>query len=714
MKKIIAMFFAATLAISAVSADNLKYVDPMIGTDGIGHTFPAATVPFSMVQVGPTNTFKGWNWCSGYHYSDPDIKGFAHDFISGAGLSAGGDILLMPTTLENPMKAIADDTYRSVFKHENEHASVGYYSVYLDDYQISVELTANERMAVHRYTFNKAGKASIVIDPRHTLAEIQESSTLKFVDNQTMLASKTTTRGAAGRRTVFGYIHFSKPFDTYAEGEYGYVGFDQMKKGEQLEIKVCLSFVDAAGAEKNLKAQDPSLDFDKVYAYARRQWKDILDRFEVKSKDESFLKSFYTSVYHCFISPNIISDVDGRYVVEGKEYKSDILQYSNYSTWDTFRALHPLFTLVEQEKNAEFINSLSSRWFECGEYLPIWECLGFDNFCMIGNSAIPVISEAIVKGNVGIDVEKAYEAMYRSANELERPSGAYGPSGMADYLIYGYVPADIQCSVTKTTEYNYYDWCLAEAAEYLGKNEESLYFRNRSMGHMKLYDPETGYLLPRERGGSLVGKENLTDWNWLQANYVSGNLWGYSTYAPHNVQGLVALHGGPAAFEAWMDRVFTEELKAEGTQHVDISGFIGSYAHGDEPAHHMAYLYSLVGAPEKTRHYIREIMKKFYFDRPDGLVNNDDLGQMSAWYILSSWGFYPVDPCSKKYVLGLPAAEKFSFKLANGKTFTVRAENFDAKKSDVKAIYLNDEKIEGPYITHEQIMDGGELKFVFE
>lgn len=685
----------------------------MIGTDGIGHTFPAATAPFGMVQAGPTNDFKGWNWCGGYHYSDPDIKGFAHDFISGAGLCAGGDILLMPTQDPDPHQALIDKSYHAVFSHDREHASAGYYSVVLEEHDIFVELTANERMAVHRYTFRRGGDASVLIDPRHTLAEIQESSTLERLDGQTMLAGKTVKRGAAGPRTVYGYIHFSKPFDAFEEGGFGYVRFDGLRKGEQIEVKVCLSFVDADGARKNFKAQDAGLHFDRVRDIVRNSWRDVLDKIEVRSKDEHFLRNFYTSMYHSFISPNIISDADGRYRVEGKVYRSRIVQYSNYSTWDTFRALHPLFTMIGQEKNAEFVNSLVSRHTECGLMLPIWECLGHDNYCMIGNSAIPVICEAIVKQLPGIDAEQAYEAMYQSVNDCTRPSGGYGPSGMNDYLVHHYVAASTRCSVSKTTEYNYYDWCLSRAAEYLGRNEESLFFRERSMGHTKLYDSDTGYLLPRERDGKFAGKDRLHDWKWLQDNYVSGNLWGYSTYAPHNIGGLTSLHGGPEAFEDWLDHVFEDELKVAGTRHVDISGFIGSYAHGDEPAHHMAYLYSMIGAPEKTRRHIREIMERFYSDQPDGLVNNDDLGQMSAWYVLSSLGFYPVEPCSMQYVLGIPAAEEISMHLPGGKEFIISSKYFSPDKSEIEAVCLNGKKLNRPYVTHQEIMNGGELQFIF-
>lgn len=714
MKALFTFLGMVFLSMYPLHSDNLKWVDPMIGTGGIGHTYPGATVPFGMLQVSPTNEFKAWNWCSGYHYSDSTIKGFAHNFVSGAGLAALGDILLMPTD-NKEIESLADIAgYDSRFSHDREIATPGYYSMYLDDYSIKVELTANERMGCHRYTYDNGGYGNVIIDPGHGVMEGIIDSGVMVKDSCTVLAYKKSN-GAAGLRTVSAYIRFSRPFDTYREGKAGYVSFNGLDKGERVEVKVTLSYVDSDGAEKNYLSQDSSLDFKAIHEYAKSEWRNVLDRFDVKSRDTSFLRSFYTSVYHCFLAPNLISDVDGRYTVEGKVYSSEIPQYSNYSTWDTFRALHPLFTLVEHGKTTEFVNSLVSR-YDCGLDLPVWECLGFDNVCMIGQNTIPVISEAILKGIDGIDVEKAYLAMRTSVNNTTKHSPNFGwNNNMKDYIVDGFVCSGNKGSVSKTMEYNYFDWCLGQVAEKLGMSRDYLYFTERSLGHLNHFDQETGYFLPVDRNGRMERPDKFDDWNWLQAHYVSGNIWGYSTFTPHNMEQIFRLHGGKEKYVEWLDGIFTDTQPMSGTVHVDISGFIGKYGHGDEPSQQAPYLFTMAGAPEKTSYYVRETMDRFYKDTPDGLVNNDDFGQMSAWYIFSALGFYPVNPCSCEYVIGIPAAERFTMKLANGHEFTVKTEGFSSDKhAQIDKVYLNGIELTSPYIRHEDIMKGGELLFVFK
>ena len=694
------------------NANVLDKVDPMIGTDGIGHTSPAATIPFGMIQVGPTNDYKGWNWSSGYHYSDSGIKGFAHNFISGAGLTGLGDMLLMPTSPKEENNKIED--FHSTFSHKNETTSPGYYSVLLDS-KVFVELTASERMGIHRYTFKEGGLGKIYIDPTYQIAETVGDTKVSIVDKTTMVAEKHVVGWSSGKRVVYAYIKFSKPFDTYKEGGIGYVLYRNLKKNETVEVKVSLSYVDQEGAAKNLKQETANNDnFDSFLKKAQEKWLKVLNKIEVESNDEHFLRNFYTSIYHAYFSPNLISDCDNRYVVEGKQYKSDIAQYSNYSTWDTFRALHPLFSLIDHKKNAEFINSMVSRYTECGLKLPLWECIGFDNCCMIGQSMIPVISESILKDIEGIDQEKAYEAMRFSINESAKNSGPYGPNGMSDYIINGYVTDRVFCSVAKTMEYNYFDWCFAQVAKKLGHTKDYLYFLERSMGHTALYDKQTGYFLPVNREGETVGRDSIGSWKWLISTYVSGNMWGYSTYTPHNVEGLMRLHGGKEKFVQWLDKIFNDTTELSGTQHVDISGFIGKYAHGDEPAHHLIYLYTLAGEPQKARKYLNEVMHTHYSDTPNGLVNNDDLGQMSAWYIFTSMGFYPVNPCSNTYVLGRPFADKITMHLSNGKDFTVSTKKNSKKSNEVDHVLLNGKKYTNAEITYDTIMQGGELTFVFK
>lgn len=713
MKRNILFISLLFFACLSLLADNLKWVDPMIGTGGIGHTFPGATVPFGMLQVGPTNNFKAWNWCSGYHYSDRTLKGFAHNFISGAGLAALGDILLMPTNT-NKFETLEDISgYDSHFSHNKEMASPGYYSVYLDDYSINVELTTIERLGCHRYTFDNGGYSCIIIDPRHGIMENIVDSKVEFKDYNTIIAYKRTIDGCAGSRVVSAYIHFSKPFNHYKEGNVGFVSFENLKKNEQIEVKICLSYVDAQGAELNYKAHDSNLNFNKIHKLAKESWRRVLDIFDVKSDNKSFLRNFYTAVYHSFLSPNLISDIDGRYKVEGRVFKSDIPQYSNFSTWDTFRALHPMYTLVEHKKTAEFVNSLISR-YDCGLDLPVWECLGFDNVCMLGQNTISVISEAIIKGIPGINSEKAYKAMRSSINNTTKHSpNLNNNSSMKDYLIDGIARSYDRASVSKTLEYNYFDWCLAQIAEKLGKRDDYMYFMNRSFTHMKHFDQETGYFLPIDEYGRLEKTDKINDWDWLVFHYCSADIWGYSTFMPHNIEQLFNLHGGKKKFVEWLDRVFTDTTQLAGTNHVDISGFIGKYAHGDEPAQQMPYLYAMAGAPEKTRYYVRQAMNKFYIDKPDGLVNNDDLGQMSAWYIFSAMGLYPVNPCSGEYVLGIPYAEKMDIKLGNGRLFKVRTINYNPDSTDIKEIYFNGIEITSSRVRHDDIMKGGELLFIY-
>lgn len=708
----IILFLLSALPIFS-NADNLKEVDPMIGTDGIGHTSPAATVPFGMVQVGPTNDYKGWNWSSGYHYSDTGIEGFAHNFISGAGLTGLGDILLMPT---NPKKENVEiEDFHSTFSHRNEITSPGYYSVFLDTHNVFVELTAGERLGIHRYTFTKGGLGKIYIDPTYQVAETVGETHVKILDNKTLIAEKHVVGWSSGNRVVYACIKFSKPFDAYKEGKIGYVLYRNLKKNEAVEVQVSLSYVDEEGAINNFKNETSgNKDFDDLLKTAEDKWKRVLGKIEVESSDSHFKRSFYTALYHAYFSPNLISDCDNRYVVEGKQYKSTIPQYSNYSTWDTFRALHPLFSLIEHEKNAEFINSMVSRHAECGLKLPLWECLGFDNCCMIGQSMVPVISDGILKDIEGVDQEKAYEAMRFSINESAKNSVPYGPNGMSDYIINGYVTDRVPCSVAKTMEYNYFDWCLAQVAKKLGHTDDYLYFQNRSMKHQVLYDRETGYFLPVDKDGATVGRDSTDSWTWLIQKYVSGNIWGYSTFAPHNFEGLVRLHGGREQFVDWMDRVFTDNTNMSGSQHVDISGFIGKYAHGDEPAHHMIYLYVLAGEPHKARMYLEEVMRTHYSDTPGGLVNNDDLGQMSAWYIFTSMGFYPVNPCSNKYVIGRPFADKVTLHLSNGKDFIVNTKYKSEVKKEVESVLLNGKEYSDSEISYDMIMQGGELTFVFK
>ena len=704
----------------------IQYVDPMIGTAGTGHTFPGATTPFGMVQLSPSNDDRGRNWCSGYHYTDRIIKGFAHNHISGAGLGAFGDFLIMPTSgklIVNPGKGkTPDESYRSRFSHDTEKASPGYYSVVLEDYKVQAELTASPRVGFHRYTFQNSGENHIIIDPVHSVREGVKNTSIEFLSDTEMKGSKTSN-GAAGPRTVYFYAKFSKPFEKRGvviadeihkethkanhKNTRAFVSYD-LEKDDQIELKVALSYVSFDGAVKNFNAEARDTSFDTALLEAQAAWQSKLNTFELTAT-ETQKRIFYTSVYHSFIGPNLISDVDGNYIVEQKKLHSDFPQYSNYSTWDTYRATHPLFTLVEHKKNAEFVNSLASRVTDANVSLPIWECGGHDNFCMIGRSPIAVMGEAILKDTKGIDIESAYAAMRHAAFTKEGSSPNYGRNnGMDSYLERSYITADVGSSVSKTTEYNYHDYTLAKVAKKLGKTEDYELFSKRSKGYRNLWNKDKQYLWPKTEDGEWIDMR-MDIWDELKFNYISGNIWAYSTYVPHDVDYLIDLVGGKQAFVNWLDKIYADTTPIGGHQHVDISGFIGKLGHGDEPGHHTTYMYTLAGAPKRTQELVRQICTTMYSDKTDGLVNNEDLGQMSSWYIFSSLGFYPVSPADKEYVIGSPLHEKAVVTLANGNKLTVRAVNNSPENKYVKWATFNGELLENFVIQHDLLMGGGEL-----
>ncbi|WP_162150104.1 GH92 family glycosyl hydrolase [Saccharicrinis fermentans] len=730
IKSLLTIIFFAVIfcACERESANLIGYVDPMIGTDGIGHTFPGATVPFGMVQLSPSNDFKSWNWCSGYHYSDTILKGFAHTHISGAGLAGLGDILLMPTVGVVQLNPGTEDDpasgYRSRFSHKSEKSTPGYYSVLLDDYNVKVELTASERVGFHRYTMSKPGVLNVIIDPTHNIMERIVETGVEIVSNTTLRGFKRC-EGEGGARTVYFYAKFSKPFVSYGvakgdsimEGEKRLKGTNtkayiqaKLKHDEVLEIQVALSFVGYQGAKANLNAEVQGKSFDDVKRLAQSKWEEKLNKMIVTGSSQADKRTFYTAMYHSFISPNLISDVDGRYWLEGKVYQSDFPQYSNFSTWDTFRALNPLFTIVEQEKTAEFVNSLASRYTETKVGLPVWECMGHDNVCMIGYSAVSPMVDAALKNIKGIQPEEVYEAVKAAAMSLEKHSPNYDKNGMDYYLKMGYVPGELNCAVSKTTEQNYYDWCISALADRLGKKDDAALFAERSVGYKNLYRSDKKRLYSKYTTGEWR-EMKLNVWDDLIANYVSGNIWGYSAFVPHDVNGLMELIGGKDEFAKWLDDIFLDTTSIDGHTHVDISGFIGKYGHGDEPSQHMPYLYNYAGQPWKTQERVRQVISEFYHDKPDGLVNNDDLGQMSAWYLFSAMGFYPVCPGDMKYMIGSPLFKKVVINLENGKQWIIKANNDPKKNIYIQSVTLNGEPYTKSYLTHEQIMNGGNLVF---
>ncbi len=710
------------------------YIDPMIGTDGLGHTTPSATTPFGMVQVGPSMETSTWDWkrCSGYHYSDSLIQGFAHNHISGAGLSALGDILIMPMTGELKMTPGSFDNpengYMSRFSHKEEKASAGYYTVRLADYDINAELTATPRVGFHRYTSNKGDSMHIIIDPIHGLREYNYSGSIEILSDTEIRGWKQSS-GLGGTRKTHFYAQFSKPFASFgvvsdsirypnkksieSNSAKGYVNF-QMKKGEAVEIAVSISYVDYEGARENYESEAKGKDFNQVHAEARKLWQEKCDKFDIEGSDVE-KRIFYTSVYHSFFSPNIISDVNGNYVINGKKLHSPFTQYSNFSTWDTYRAQNPLLTLVEHKGMKDFINSLASRRSAIGGYLPVWECMGSDNCCMIGRSPVAIMAEAIIKDIPGIDIEASYISMYESLSTASNSDWWYNSekSGLEEYIPNGYISANIPTSVSKTTEFNYYDYALAEVAKKLEKTKDAEYFYNRSLGYRQLWNPEKGFLWPRYQNGDWMDFDRKK-WSDLTKIYVSGNIWGYSAYTPHDMNYMIQSMGGNEKYANWLDAIFSDTTQLIGEQHEDISGFIGKYGHGDEPSHQMPYLYVYANAPEKTQEMVHRICKEMYDDTPNGLVNNDDLGQLSSWYIFSALGFYPVNPASGTYVLGSPLYKEAALNFENGKKLSIKTKNWSSDCYLVEKVMLNGKELTNGMVEHAELMKGGELLFIMK
>lgn len=729
------LLFAALLALlsgcqpaSTALSEPIEYVDPMIGTGGTGHTFPGATTPFGMVQLSPSNEYKSWDWCSGYHYQDSIIKGFAHTHLSGPGLSGLGDILLMPSRKAHTSpgtEADADSGYRARFSHDKEQAKAGYYALHLHEEDIQVELTAGSRMGYHRYTYGGSDEAYLIVDPNHHINENILDAGLEQLSDTEIQGYKHCEGWSAGERKQYFYAKFSRPIADFGlslngqrlpgnkgqgKGLMAQIRFD-LAAGEEVEVQLALSSVSAAGARANFGAE-AAADFEAAHEQARASWAAVLAKIELEGATEEQMTLFYTGLYHAFISPNLISDADGQYYVEGKVRQSDLPQYSNYSTWDTYRGLHPLFTIIEQKHTAHFVNSLSSRVAVAGVGLPSWECLGYDNRCMIGYSAVSPIADAVLKEVPGIDVEAAYEAIRYAAFDRSKHSQVSDVNGMDEYLKYGYVTAETGASVSKTTEQNYSDWAIARVAEKLGKAADQALFDRRAIGYRNYFDPQTGYLMPLAATGQQLALDT-TKWNSLKGHYISGNIWAYSAYTPHDMAGIMQLHGGRQAYAEWLLGVFENESAVEGHQHVDISGFIGKYGHGDEPGHQMPYLFNYVGQPWRTQRYVNEVLTQFYKATPEeGFINNEDLGQMSAWYVLSALGFYPVAPGDGAYQLGAPLHPKAVLRLENGKAFTVLGEQVSPENIYVQEVKLNGQPYPYNYIRHEQIMEGGTLAFV--
>lgn len=680
--------------LGAQAPDLAQYVKPFVGTGGHGHTFPGAVLPFGMVQLSPdTRNDDSWDGCSGYHFSDTLIYGFSHTHLSGTGCSDYGDILLMPImrkpTWDRP-------TYPARFSHKQEKAAAGYYAVKFKDDPVYAELTATPRVGFHKYTFLREGSASVFLDLTHRDKLLE--STIRIVDNKTVEVFRRSEAWAANQY-CYARIEFSRAFksDTNKTGTKAFFSFP-VKKGEVILVKVALSQVDHEGARRNMEAELPHWDFAKVKAGAKEAWNLELKKIEVKTGNLTYLQNFYTALYHCMIHPSLASDADMRY--RGNDLKVHAgkrTHYTVFSLWDTFRALHPLFTIIDQKRTVDFISTFIDIYNESGA-LPVWELSGNETNCMIGYHATAVIADALVKGIGDFDTLSALRAMLASAN--------IDKAGISTYARQGYLAADDEPeSVSKTLEYAYDDWCIAQVARMCKKQDVFVQYMKRSNGWVNLFDPQTGFMRARYNGGWY----SPFDPREVNNHYTEANSWQYSFFVPHNIAGLAQMLGGEAAFEKKLDQLFNSSSKTTGRQQADITGLIGQYAHGNEPSHHMSYLYNYAGAPYKTQQLVWKILHDMYKPRPDGLCGNEDCGQMSAWYVFSSMGFYPVTPGMPQYAIGTCIFDEVRLNLENGNTFTIKATRQKPGDHYVGKIALSNNPFQAglTQLHHADIMRGG-------
>ena len=715
----LAGLFASCNALSenAAQTDYTQYVDVFIGAADNGHTFPGATTPFGMIQTSPVTGAVGWRYCSEYMNADSIIWGFTQTHLSGTGCMDLGDVLVMPATGERNR---AWDGYRSRFSKANETATPGYYSVVLDEPGVKAELTASPRVALHRYTYNKADSPSVFIDLQHgpTWNEQQYHSQVslcdvKWEDAQTLTGHVRNSVWV--HQDYFFVLKFNRPTTEQinlpmAETEKGQriVACFDLQPGDELMTKIALSTTSVEGARKNMDTEMPGWDFEATREAAKADWNKYLSRIEVTGTDDQ-KTNYYTSFYHALIQPNQISDVDGMY----RNAKDEIVKtdgeafYSTFSLWDTYRAAHPFYTLMVPEKVDGFVTSLVEQG-EVQGFLPIWGLWGKETFTMIGNHGVSVIAEAYRKGFRGFDAERAFNIVKRTQT-VSHPH----KSNWENYMKHGYFPTDLTEveSVSSTLESVYDDYAAADMAKRMGKAEDAEYFAKRADFYKNLFDKETQFMRPRNSNGTWKTPFDPSEVAHAESkggDYTEGNAWQYTWHVQHDVPGLIALFGGEEAFLNKLDSVFTVELK---TTQADVTGLIGQYAHGNEPSHHVTYLYTLAGRPERTQELVRQIFDTQYRPEPDGLCGNDDCGQMSAWYMFSAMGFYPVDPVSGNYVFGAPQMPQITLKLANGNTFTVIAEGISAENKYVESITLNGEPYTKNYITHEDILNGGTLVF---
>ncbi|MBA9078918.1 GH92 family glycosyl hydrolase [Rufibacter quisquiliarum] len=690
-------------------------VNPFIGTGGHGHTYPGATVPFGMVQLSPDNGTQGWDWCSGYHYSDSLIAGFSHTHLSGTGIGDYCDISVMPY-----YASAVGRKERQKFSHQQETATVGLYRVKLDN-QIEVALTATERAGLHQYTFPRDSVKAVSLDLGFSINWDRPSQTRITQVNDTLITGLRKSTGWANQQWVYFAAAFSQPVQKavlYQEGS-AVAGKEVngtrtraafwFAPGEKpLLLKVALSSASEAGALQNLQQELPSWDFNAVAQAANTKWERELQKITATFLQPGQDTIFYSALYHTNLAPTLFSDLKGQYK-GGKDQvrTANFNRYTVFSLWDTFRAAHPLYTITQPQRVPDMVRSLLAGYQEMG-LLPVWELAANETNTMTGYHAVPVLADALLKGHVPQEnQETLYQAMLASAAQNIRSTDVY--------RTYGFIPADKGGqSVTKTLEYAYDDWCIAQVAQKLGKVKDYQAFSQRAAAYQNLFDPQTLFMRGKNADGSWKTPfDPFYSEHGEEGMYIEGTAWQHSWFVPHDVQGLVNLFGSEARFVQHLDSTFKVSSKMTGANvSPDISGLIGQYAHGNEPSHHIAYLYNYAGKPWKTQEKVREILQKMYFNHPDGLSGNEDCGQMSAWYVFSALGFYPVNPADGKYVLGSPLVKEARIQVGQGKTFQITTENNSLEHKYVQQVFLNRQPLRRTYITHQEVMQGGQLKFV--
>lgn len=725
MKRLVNLLAAFILSVNCISAQNLtRWVNPFIGTGAVqsslsGNNYPGATVPFGMVQLSPdTREAPDWAQASGYDYNDSIIYGFSHTRLSGTGASDFIDILLFPTI---------SDKRKSTFTHQHEQARPGYYQVLLKDEKIQAELTASVHVGVHRYTCSDGDQLKLWLDLDHSANK--GSWNRRIIQSQLRMVSPTVVEGYriitgwAKLRKIYFHLEFSQPVlsNQLYDGNRMYENtpvingtelrglfcFDK-KWNKELICKVALSPVSIENARLNMATEVPGWDFEYIARAAETSWEKELKKIIIQGTDLQ-KKIFYTALYHTMVQPNTMSDVNGEYMASDYVTRSVAkgeVHYSTFSLWDTFRAAHPLYTLIHTHRIPDFVKSMMRQYDYYG-YLPVWQLWGQDNYCMIGNHSIPVIVDAVLKGVAGVDEEKAYEAVFNSSI-VSHPNSPFEV-----WEKYGYMPENIQTqSVSITLEQAFDDWCVAQLAKRLGKEKDYNHFMKRSAFYRNLFNSKTGFFQPKNDKGEWI--EPFDPYKY-GANggypFTEGNAWQYFWYIPQNIPDLISLTGGNKAFVAKLDTFFTVSYQS-GALNDNASGFVGQYAHGNEPSHHVAYLYACAGEPWKTQKYVAYIMNELYNDSSSGYAGNDDCGEMSAWYVFGALGFYPVNPVSGEYVIGTPMLEEAVIQLPGRKTFTVKAPRKEDNEVYICSMKLNGEKYTKNYITHQDIMKGGILEFV--